>query len=119
MPISGWPSDISGIDPMVSGNIQLQQISVIGFINCPWQVEPATAGPTMMRFASKATVTKPREMGELQQFIDAQSVAVLRDERGNMTDPKSCGEGALLIKEYGLLQATHEFEIGAAGQDEL
>lgn len=117
--MSGWPSDISGIEPMVSGNIQLQQISVIGFMNCPWQVGPATAGTAMMRFASKATITRPLVMGELKQFIDAQSSAVLRHERRDMTDPKFCGQVALLVKEHRLLQAAHEFEIRATGQNEL
>ena len=117
--MSGWPSDISGIEPMVSGNIQLQQISVMGFMNCPWQVGPATAGTAMIRFASKATITRPRVIGELKQFIDAQPFAVLRDERRDMADPKFCGEGALLIKEHRLLQVAHKFEIGATSQDEL
>jgi hypothetical protein len=31
-------------EPMVSGNRQLQQMSVIGFMKRPWQVGPAAAG---------------------------------------------------------------------------
>ena len=108
-----------GTEPKVSGNIQLQQISVMGFMNRPWQVGPATAGIAMTRFASKATMLNSRVMAGLQQFIDAQLLAVLRHERRDMTDPKFRGEAAVLIEKHRLLQAAHEVEIGAAGQDEL
>ena len=109
--MSGWPSDIIGIEPMVSGNIQLQQISVMGFMNCPWQVGLADAGTARPTLASRTTVAKTRVMDGLQQFIDAELLAVLRHERRDMADPELRGETALLIEEHGLLQAAHEFEI--------
>ena len=117
--MSGWPSDIMGTEPKVSGNIQLQQTSVMGFMKRPWQVGPAAAGAAMMRFASRAMRAKPRVMSGLQQFIDAQLLAVLRDERRDVTDPELRGETAVLIEVHRLLQAAHECEIRPAGQDQL
>jgi hypothetical protein len=39
--MSGWPSETRVAEPRVNGNMQLQQMSVIGFMKRPWQVGPA------------------------------------------------------------------------------
>ena len=77
MPMSGWPSEISVAEPKVSGNMQLQQMSVIGFMNRPWQVGPACAdGENISSMASTAADAKSQRrirvnMLGLQEFIDA------------------------------------------------
>ena len=63
--MSGWPSDIMGTEPKVSGNIQLQQISVMGFMKRPWQVGPAAAGAARPTLASRTTKPKSRVMAGL------------------------------------------------------
>jgi hypothetical protein len=45
-----------GMEPMVSGNRQLQQMSVMGFMKRPWQVL-ARAGVTPMTARMRASIS--------------------------------------------------------------
>jgi hypothetical protein len=63
-------------EPSVNGNIQLQQMSVIGFMNRPWQVGPACAEVARpARLITIAMVATSRRSNRvkmaLQEFIDA------------------------------------------------
>ena len=47
-------------EPMLSGNMQLQQMSVTGFMNRPWQVGPAEV---FQQVADRATVARAELVG--------------------------------------------------------
>ena len=65
--VSGWPSETRVAEPSVSGNMQLQQMSVIGFMNLPWQVGPAAAG-----------VARPAKPASPDRLTNAAKVATSR-----------------------------------------
>ena len=50
---------------MVSGNRQLQQMSVIGFMKRPWQVGPAAAGPGSSASSHRASASHSAARGDL------------------------------------------------------
>src|SRR5512137_3168508 len=111
---------------MVSGNRQLQQMSVIGFMKRPWQVGPAAAGPGSSASSHRASASHSAVRGRsacrwtgLQELIDAQTLAVLGDERGHLTDAELRRERALLVVEHRPLPAAHQVQVGPAGEDHL
>src|SRR5690242_7462503 len=79
--ISSCPSERMDADPIDIGNIQLQQMSVIGFMKRPWHVGPADAEGIISMAAMAAASNAPATM-RLRKLINAQPFAFLVNQRG-------------------------------------
>ena len=67
--MSGWPSETRVAEPRVSGNMQLQQMSVIGFMNWPWQVGPADQAVAGMANSDMTNAASPASPARVERNL--------------------------------------------------